>query len=99
MGATHMTVAVPGSERCDYCGGLLKDGSRGRYEYFYQYGRVTVRHHIECEEVFQGRMRNAQEHLLMCHLDGCERMPVPTRWVDRYLSEELVEDELVEDPQ
>ncbi len=76
------TFAVPGTERCDICGNLLTDQKFGPYGYRIESERVPVMHHEYCERDYQARMRNAQEHIAMCHLENCDRVPKPTRWID-----------------
>lgn len=77
------TFAVPGVERCDICGNSLSDRSFGEYEYHMRHGEVPRMHHVSCEEVFREQMRQAQTHLIMCHLEFCDCMPMPTRWIDK----------------
>ena len=76
------TFTLPGIERCDICGNLLTDREFGPYAYFIERMKVPTMYHEQCERDYQARMRNAQEHRFMCHLQNCDRMPMPVRWID-----------------
>lgn len=68
--------------RCDYCGEPLND------EFMYEIKSVfdTIEgFHTTCAAVFEGKRVRYQGHSFYCHLEGCKRFPMPTKWRDEQL--------------